>query len=131
VQRGLVLRLAVVVAWVASAVLASVRDVAADTGPPSPEGMVESGQFPIALATGALVVAVLYVAVRVPGTRRWIGAVGILAATAVALLVILFVGTVGGWSGKPMEPWTIPAMILAGIGGVVLAGLVVLRYRPR
>jgi hypothetical protein len=29
-----------------------------------------------------------------------------------------------------MAPWTIPAMIVTGVGGVLLAGLVVLRYRP-
>lgn len=124
--------MAAVIASVASALLASVRGVAADTGPLPPDGMVESDGFPIELATGVLLVlAALVVAVRVPWTRRWIAALGILGATGVGLFVILFVGTVGGWSGKPMEPWTIPAMIVAGIGGVVLAGAIVLRYRPR
>jgi hypothetical protein len=119
-----------VVASVAGALLASARVVAADTGPVPPEATVDSGQFPTELALGALLVAGLVVAVLVPWTRRWIAAMGILVATAFGLFVILLVGTIGGWSGKPMEPWTIPAMIVAGIAGVVLAGSVVIRYRP-
>jgi hypothetical protein len=131
VQRRPIPRLAVAGASVAGALLASVRDVAADTGPLPTEVTVESGRFPTELAIGALLVAAIAVAVLVPRTRRWIAAAGILAATAVGLFAILILGTIGGWSGKPMEPWTIPAMIVAGIAGVVSAGLVVLRYRPR
>jgi hypothetical protein len=130
VERRPIPRLTVVGASVAGALLASVRDVAADTGPLPTEVAVESGRFPTELAMGALVVTALAVAVLVPRARRWIAAAGILAATGVGLFAILILGTVGGWSGKPMEPWTIPAMIVAGIAGVVSAGLVVLRYRP-
>jgi hypothetical protein len=123
--------MAVVGASVAGALLASVRKVAADTGPVPPEVTVESGHFPTEFAIVALLVSAVAVAVLVPRARRWIAAGGILAATALGLFMILIIGTIGGWSGKPMEPWTIPAMIVAGIAGVVLAGLVVLRYRPR
>ena len=130
-HRGLIPRLGVVGASVAGALLVSVRSVAADTGPVPPEVTVESGRFPIELAIGALLVSALAVAVLVPRTRRWIAAGGILAATALGLFMILILGTIGGWSGKPMEPWTIPVMIVAAIAGVVSAGLVVLRYRPR
>jgi hypothetical protein len=131
VQRRPIPRLAVVGASVAGALLASVRDVAADTGPLPTDVTVESGRFPTELAIGALIVAAVAVAVLVPPARRWIAAGGILAATGLGLFAIMIVGTIGGWSGKPMEPWTIPAMVAVGVAGVASAGLVVLRHRPR
>jgi hypothetical protein len=123
--------MSVVGASVAGALLASVREVSADTGPLPTDVTVESGRFPTELAIGALLVAAIAVAVLVPRARRWIAAAGILAATGLGLFAIMIVGTIGGWSGKPMEPWTIPAMIVVGIVGVASAGFVVLRHRPR
>ena len=107
----------------------AVPRISADTGPVPPQATVQGDLVPRELIVGAIVLAVVVIAVRVPASRRWIAALLVLALTAIVVLAIGFAGTVGGWAGRPMEVWTIPAMVGATAVGLVSAGWVVVRRR--
>lgn len=111
------------------ATIAHPGGASAATGP-TPVDVTVDASPPWGLIIGGLAIAAIGLAISVKRTRRWIIAGGVVAATAMVVSVILAVGTVGSWAGKPIEPWTIPATVAAVAAGLALAGGVILRYRP-
>lgn len=105
--------------------------VLAQTGSPPPDASTTTdlgGWWrAVLLAMGGIAFVVL--AIKVPRTRRWIAAGAILAGGACVALIIAFAGTLGGWSGRPAEPWTVPGAIGAMLVSLALAVFVLRRQR--
>lgn len=106
--------------------------VLAQTGTPPPDGTgtVDAGP-PWSLILVAGSIALVVAAMRFRALRRWIAAAVVLVGAAIAALAIVYVGTVGGWSGRPTEPWTVPGAIAALLIGLVLAIVVIRRWGSR
>ena len=91
------------------------------------------GTFPWGWVAAAGALGALIIAVRYPGSRRWIMALAVLFVLGAAALLVLMIGAlsrmdVGG--GLPIEAVTGSGAL--AIVGVVLAGLIAFwRRRPR
>lgn len=51
-------------------------------------------------------------------------------AGGMAAFYVLLAGTIGGWTGRPPEWWTVPGAVIAGLGGLGAAAWI-LRGRVR
>jgi hypothetical protein len=104
----------------------------ADTGPtppPGPDPTSTTSLLPIVALAPIVVGAIVFA--RFPRTRAWIAAAVVLLATAIGAFAVVVIGTIGGWSGRPMEPWTIPALVAVIVAGLAAAAVTVLRFPGR